>query len=119
MSRCKDRRISIEHIICNTCDISEWLDFELYDLYWFWDTTDDWDNPKLGRWLRVSQKIGSSMYYWILPSNATVIARKIIQHVTRDAARDDIAKEDIMDGIKKIHFNIDKILGDNQYVSTK
>ena len=33
----KDRRPSLERLIGDTIDIYEWLEFELYDLVWFWN----------------------------------------------------------------------------------
>jgi hypothetical protein len=37
MSRGKDGRSGHEEVTGNTPDISEWLDFEFYDLVWWWD----------------------------------------------------------------------------------
>ena len=33
----------------DTPDILEWLEFECYDLYWFWDNQQHSSEPKLGR----------------------------------------------------------------------
>ena len=33
----KDRRPSLEKLTGDTIDIYEWLEFELYDLVWFWN----------------------------------------------------------------------------------
>ena len=63
MSRGHDKRTGMERITGNTCDISEWIDFEFYDLCWYWDHPNNWDNPKIGRWLGVSHHVGSAMCY--------------------------------------------------------
>ena len=33
----RDQRPGLERITGNTIDISEWLDFDFYDLVWYWD----------------------------------------------------------------------------------
>ena len=52
MAKGPDGRTGIEQVTGDTPDISEWLDFDFYDLVWYWDSphlsmTDE--NPKLGR----------------------------------------------------------------------
>jgi hypothetical protein len=37
MSRGNDGRSGYEQVTGKTPDISEWLDFEFYDLVWWWD----------------------------------------------------------------------------------
>jgi hypothetical protein len=32
-----DGRSGYEQVTGETCNISEWLDFEFYDLVWWWD----------------------------------------------------------------------------------
>ena len=38
-------RTGVERITGNTPDISEWIDFEMYDLVWFWDTVQRLKDP--------------------------------------------------------------------------
>ena len=95
ISRVNDSRTGMERIIGDTEDISELTDFEFYDLCWYWDTHNDWENSKIGRWLGVSHRIVSSLCYWILNDIGTVLARTTVQHVTRD----EIAHIDIMNRI--------------------
>ena len=102
----------IERITGDTTDISEWLEFEFYDLCWYWDVPNDWDNPKLGRWLGVSHRVGSAMCYWILTNNGKTIARTTVQHVTKD----EVANENIMDQIRQFHIDLDLKLGNDQYI---
>jgi hypothetical protein len=84
MAKGPDGRTGIEQVTGDTPDISEWLDFDFYDLVWYWDSphlsmTDE--NPKLGRWLGVAHRIGSDMCYWIINEKGNVLARTTVQHV--------------------------------------
>ena len=54
-------RTGVEQISGNTPDISEWIDFEMYDLVWFWDTAKRLKDPsteggsrRLGRWIGIA-----------------------------------------------------------------
>ena len=76
-----------EEITGNTPDISEWVDFDFYDLVWYFHGTHPGiaeDDRRLGRWLGVSHRIGSALSYWILTPSGKVISRSIVQHVTQD-----------------------------------
>ena len=115
ISRGHDGRTGMERITGDTVDISEWTDFEFYDLCWYWDTPNDWENPNFGRWLGVSHRIGSSLCYWILNDIGTVLERTIVHHVTRDK----ILNTKIMNRIHDYHKNLRKVIGDDQYVSTE
>ena len=84
ISRGHEGRTSMERITGYTVGNSEWTDFELYDLCWYWDTPNDWEKSKLGRWLGVFHRIGSSLFHWILNDIGTVLASTTVQHVTRD-----------------------------------
>ena len=67
-ARGSEVRTGIEEETGDTTDISEWLDFDIYDLVWYWDAPHlplTEDNPKLGRWLGVSHRVASDMRYWI------------------------------------------------------
>ena len=43
----KDIRPALERLTGGTIDISEWLEFELYDLVWFWNKQSDDTKPML------------------------------------------------------------------------
>jgi hypothetical protein len=95
ISRGKSGRTGIEEITGETPEISEWLDFDFYDLVWWLDQkkpgiTDE--NRRLGRWLGISHRVGSDMCYWILTESGKVVARTSVQHVTRDELLDDALK---------------------------
>ncbi|GFH55424.1 hypothetical protein CTEN210_11900 [Chaetoceros tenuissimus] len=47
-------RTGIEAVTGETQDISEWLNFEFYDLCWYWDSLES--KRKIGRWLGVSHR---------------------------------------------------------------
>ncbi len=102
----------MERITGDTQDISEWLDFEFYDLCWYWDVPNDWDNPKIGRWLGVSHRVGSAMCYWILTHSCEVVSRTTVQHVTKE----EVMKPDIIAQIRDYHNQLESKLGDNQYI---
>jgi hypothetical protein len=78
----RDGRTGIEWITGEIPDISEWLDFDMYDLVWFWDNPNAENNPRLGRWLGVAHRIGSDWCYWVLDEQAHIMARTTVQHVT-------------------------------------
>ena len=53
----------MEIITGDTMEISEWTDYEFYDLCWYWNTPNDWETPKLGKWLGISHHIYISLCY--------------------------------------------------------
>ena len=72
-------RTPIEFITGETPDISEWLDFDFYDWVHYWDSPEDKDNPKIGRWLGVSHRVGSALCYYVLKENGEVVSRTTVQ----------------------------------------
>ena len=59
-------RTPIEIITSETPDISEYIDFFFYNWVTFRSEA-GFDQPRIGRCLGVSYKIGQAMSYWILP----------------------------------------------------
>ena len=47
----KTERTGLEHLTRDMPDISEWLDFDLFDKVWFWDSPHKEENLRPGRWL--------------------------------------------------------------------
>jgi hypothetical protein len=95
-ARASTGRPGMEEISGNTIDISEWLDFEFYDLVWYWDEAKmdlNEDQRLLGRWIGIAHRVGSDMTYWILTKACRVIARSTVQHVTTEDMRQDMIKE--------------------------
>ena len=77
-------RTGIEEVTGQTPDISELIDFDLYDSLWFIYKkqllkTDD--NIILGKWYGISQKIGSENCNRKLTVLEKVVARTTVQHV--------------------------------------
>jgi hypothetical protein len=85
LARGRDQQPGLKRITGNTIDISEWLDFDFYDLVWYWDQqkmdmTDE--QERVGRWLGIAHHVGSNMAYWLLTETGMVIARSTVQHIT-------------------------------------
>ena len=112
MCRHRNNFTGIERITGNTTDISEWLEFEFYDLCWYWDLPNDWDNPKIGRWLGVSHRVGSALCYWILTENAKVVARTTVQHITKEESLD----PEKIEKIRAYHDGIEMTMADCHYI---
>ena len=55
-------RTSIINILMETPDISEYLDFDLYDRFWFKQASEIGET-RLGRWLGVADNTGYLMSY--------------------------------------------------------
>ena len=103
----RDGRTGFERLTGDTCDISEWADFEFYDLVWYWDAPFTEDNPKIGRWLGVSHRIGSALCYWILTDKATVLSRSTVHHLTRE----DTLQDPVQETIRSYHTSLEDNLG--------
>ena len=85
--RGRNDRSGYEIITGKTPDISEYLDFNFYDLVWYWRLP----NPslsehdcKLARWMGVAHRVGSDMCYWLMPVSGTPIVNSSVQHVTAE-----------------------------------
>ena len=70
----KSQRTGLERLTGDTPDISEWLDFDIYDQVWFWDSPGKEENPKPGCWLGVSHRIGSALCYWVIDVKGSVFS---------------------------------------------
>ena len=46
-------------------DISEYLDYGFHDWVSYSNQPNDIENPKIGRWLGVSHRIGSALCYFL------------------------------------------------------
>ena len=88
IARGPEGRTPHEAVVHETPDISEYLDFDFYDPIWYLDRPSSPNNVKIGRWLGVAHRIGSSLCYWILTATGKVIARTTVQHVTQEDLSD-------------------------------
>ena len=103
-------RSAFEQVTGKTPDISEYLDFDFYDLIWYHPGVHpNFDNEirQLGRWLGVSHRVGSDMCYWILTVTGHVISESTVQHVTRDDALDVDIKQQIDEFNERLNERMD------------
>ena len=73
-------RTPLEFITGETPDISEYLDFSIYDWVTFRSNA-GLGEEQLGRWLGVSHKVGDLMSYWIPPISGKVISCVTVQRL--------------------------------------
>ena len=109
----KTQRTGLERLTGDTPDISEWLDFDIYDQVWFRDSPGKEENPRLGRWLGVSHRIGSALCYWVIDEKGTVYSRTTVQHVTSQ----DLKSEDICRQFELLDQRLNERLDDQNFVS--
>ena len=73
--------IPLAQVTGETPDISEYLDFSIYDPVWFKDNAGT--SPfEPGRWLGVSHRTGRLMCFHILTQKGTVVSRSTVQKVS-------------------------------------
>jgi hypothetical protein len=82
-------RTPIEIITGETPDISEYLDFGLYDWVLFKENA-GLGETKLGRMLGVSHRVGNMMSYWVLTQSSHVVSRTTVQRLTNLERSQDI-----------------------------
>jgi len=80
----RNHNTPLEALTGDTVDISEWTEFEFYDLVLYWDDRDNETRQSIGRWLGPSHHIGSALCYYILTEKATVLSRTSVQHITKE-----------------------------------
>ena len=80
----KDGRTALEILTGDTIEISEWLEFEFYDLVWFWNNHSDGTKPILVRWIGVPNKVGSVLCYWIIIEKGKVVSRTTVHPLTAE-----------------------------------
>lgn len=68
----------------DTIDISEWIEFDFYDLVVYWDDRESETKQSIERWLGPSHHMGSALCYYILTEKATVISGTSVQHITKE-----------------------------------
>jgi Reverse transcriptase (RNA-dependent DNA polymerase) len=82
-----NERTGYELVTGRTPDISEYCDFDFYDLVWYWPNTTASHtdtNRQLARWVGVAHRIGSNMCYWLMPVSGILMANTSVQHVIHD-----------------------------------
>ena len=110
------RRTGYEEVTGDTSDISEWLDFEMYDLvYWIDrsnkpDTLDD--VRRLGRWPGISHSVGSDMCYWLITDSGKLVSKTFVEHVICD----DYLNPEVKKQINELNDKLDKRLDDTKFL---
>ena len=103
LSRGRDGRTGYEEVFGQTPNIAEYLDFEFYDLVWWWDRGDKnsstADPKRLARWLGISHRIGSDMCYWLITESGQIISKSSVQHVIKD----NFLNPNVKEAIEKIN----------------
>ncbi len=87
IARGPEARTPLEEAAGSTPDISEWLDFDFYDLCWYWQgPTHELTEAKaeISKILGVAHQIGSDLCYWVLTESGQVIARTTVQRITKE-----------------------------------
>jgi len=97
----------LEALTGDTIDISEWTEFEFYDLVVYWDNRDGEAGQSIGRWLGPSHHIGSALCYYILTERATVLSRTSVQHITKEDFQIYEMKERVRMYRESLNRNID------------
>ena len=81
MARGQDHRTGYDEVTGQTSEISEWLDFEFYDLVYWYDRPNKPDVSDdisiLARWLGISHCVGSDMCYWLITESGKLIKKKL------------------------------------------
>jgi hypothetical protein len=112
MAQGSDRRTGYEEVVTGqTINISEWLDFEFYDLAWWLDrpTTPNCTDHKhrLARWFGVSHRVlGSDLSYWLITESGKIISKMSVEHVTH---HDDYLQADKRKEIEDFNRRIDNM----------
>ena len=108
-------RSGYEMITGKTPDISEYLDFDFYDLVWYWRAPHPSmaeNTRELARWMGVAHRVGSDMCYWLMPVSGIPVVNSTVQHVTAEDMRD----PDINARIEDFNTKLAERLDDTNFV---
>ena len=97
----------------DTIEIPELIEFEFYDLYWYWDNKTDNIKGKIGRWFGVSHRVGNALCYWVLTEKGNIVVRTTVQHVTWDKAKN----PEIQQIMGKYHMTLESAIGADEFMS--
>ena len=89
-----DGQRAIEETNGTMLDISEWCDFEFYDLVWYrpHGKLNERLKAELALWISILHHTGSNFCYWILPKLGIVQSHITVQHVTAEDYADESIK---------------------------
>ena len=103
----RNHNTPLEALTGDTVDISEWTEFEFYDLVLYWDDRDNESRQSIGRWLGPSHQIGSALFYYVLTEKTTVLSRTSVQHITKEEFETIDMKERVRIYHETLNRNID------------
>ena len=88
MSRGKYKRNGYGEVTVQTTEISEYLEFEFYNLVW-WSNFPDKPNAtdctmRLGWCIGIYHRVDSCMCYWIINETRNLMSKTSVEHVTRN-----------------------------------
>ena len=106
-------RTGIEELTGDTTDITEWVDFDIYDEVWYWDSPHAEENPKPGRWLGVSHRVGSAMCFYVVNRKGEVLSRTTVQHPTAE----EMKSGDVKKQFEAMNKGIEERLNDANFVN--
>ena len=66
----------------DTPDVSEWVEFEFYDLVWYWYQIEG--RPKLCICNGVSHRAVSRIFYWNMIAKGDILSRTTVQNLIED-----------------------------------
>jgi len=103
-------RVPEEQITGHMPDISEYCQFDWYQLVWYHDYQNFPDSPKrLAKWARVAHDVGGPMCFWLIPKSCIPIACTSVSLLTEDEA----ASPAIQKLAEALDAAIDKKIGDS------
>jgi hypothetical protein len=105
-----NERTGYEMITGKTPDISEYCDFNFYDLVWYWRAPHPSmaeHDRELARWMGVAHRYGSDMCYWLMSVSGRPIVTTTVQHVTVEDYRNPDLKERIDDFNERFKHRLD------------
>ena len=115
MARGRERRTGYEEVTGDTADISEWIDFEMYDLVYWIDIPNKPDKSddvrRLGRWLGISHRVSSIMCYWLITESGKLVSKALVEHVIYDDYLNSEVKKQMYD----FNDKLDKRLDDTKF----
>ena len=108
--RGRNDRSGYEVLTGRTPDISEFCDFDFYDLVWYWRAAHpslSEHDRELARWMGVAHRVGSDMCYWLMPVSGKPVVNTTVQHVTSEDYQNPQIKLRIDDFNNKLHARLD------------
>ena len=105
LSERQDGKTGWEHVLGQTPDISNWLEFTFYCPVWYihdHENTMLTSNSRLGRWLGVNNSVDNKLCYYVLTDQQRIIARHSVQALTEQ----ELVTPNIQERLKKFDVEI-------------